>query len=602
MKTTALRLRRPLSKRNQQRGVALVIVIIFMGLILLLGLASTMTSITEVNVGRNVRLATEAFNAADAGAAHAFNLVDNMNGDFTHLLLGEDETVKTGDEFAQSNARVYANDHSYIEDGAVNTFDDAVVAPIPLEDDNPDGIPRALVQIDPTHFYELIVYDDAGDDNSYLFDSDLELAADPDPNTRIFHDGNSRVLIRSIGYVMSVATTLDGFQASDAISSAVVDVVIGLNPYPAVISNDDLQVLNSVEIGGALGSVHANDDLALPDSGNYEIEQSATYANLSGDTPPTNSNLVESDHVGGFVGLQGEIYLPDLNPMDYATQVTHIFIQKRATAEQRTILYNKLDATAIANAFTAAGYGDGLDTTYSYVILKTSDTPTYSVVARDAANNFDWQQGSGSSLFQVRLANDGGSAGDCEVRDIPDEGVSPRVSMFALLPQHGNSEAGFTNGQTGRVTIITNGSIKLRGDAKVQASITISTPEQPPWHQIPLVALAGMDVVWNGNAGANQYTEGLVYAHEQFDLQGTGVLYGQMVGYEKAIEITGGNYVTSSSVKSTTSSPVGVGASAVRSNFEIYHNTAQGYLGNFAQAAWRQLRDFDPVENSRPAP
>src|SRR4051794_25187063 len=86
------KLNRPLTRRETERGVALVLVMIFLSLMLLLGLATTMTTITEVGVGKNLRLSTEAFDVADAGAAHAYELIRNMKGDFTCLLRGSNWT------------------------------------------------------------------------------------------------------------------------------------------------------------------------------------------------------------------------------------------------------------------------------------------------------------------------------------------------------------------------------------------------------------------------------------------------------------------------------------------------------------------------------
>src|SRR4051812_26544534 len=95
-KTLLRKLNRPLTRREAERGVALILVMIFLSLMLLLGLATTMTSITEVGVGKNIRLATEAFDTADAGAAHAYELVKNMKGDFTTLLRGNDGVLYSG--------------------------------------------------------------------------------------------------------------------------------------------------------------------------------------------------------------------------------------------------------------------------------------------------------------------------------------------------------------------------------------------------------------------------------------------------------------------------------------------------------------------------
>src|SRR4051812_4302836 len=93
--------RRKTAGRPSQRGVALIMVLILLSLMMILGLAITMTGITEVSVSANSKLAAEAFTTADAGAVHAFEIVQHMNGDFTSLLRGSDGNLRTGDEFLQ---------------------------------------------------------------------------------------------------------------------------------------------------------------------------------------------------------------------------------------------------------------------------------------------------------------------------------------------------------------------------------------------------------------------------------------------------------------------------------------------------------------------
>src|SRR5438045_2534300 len=98
-------------EHQSERGVALVLVMIFLMIMTVLGLAITMSGITEVNVGRNTRLTTEAFDTAESGVSDAYELIRNMRGDFTDLIRGSDNgkvswsdnlaALKNGDEFQQ---------------------------------------------------------------------------------------------------------------------------------------------------------------------------------------------------------------------------------------------------------------------------------------------------------------------------------------------------------------------------------------------------------------------------------------------------------------------------------------------------------------------
>jgi hypothetical protein len=602
--------RSPRRHRTAERGVALVLVMIFLALMLLLGLATTMTSITEVNVGSNYRLSTDVFDVADAGAAHGFELVRNMRGDFTYVLRGEDGILRSGDEFKNSNAvRTFKPDGSLLEYlPGVDNYKTDKVLPIG-KTPGTDGFGRALHQIDARRFYELIAYDNANDTRSWLVNSQNEV--DNDPSDSATTDCDQRILIRSIGYIMAEDTTKDNFLPGNAIASAVVDIVVGLTPYPAIITQNDLTVQNGVEIRGTLGAVHANDNLTLG-GGSWVIEQSATFAN----TDPTDSasganQTADNANVGGFNGPAGELYIPDINPFDTRAEAQYlrkeadyIVISHVAGANERQALVTALGGNAATALEDYMAAGDTVFLSNDRVL----GNPTYTVEHVDSGQE-EWTFGSGATALTIDVANDGSATVD-DIPTAPAPGPWVRgKGVFVLLPEGINKDI-HLNVADGQISLMTNGSVHMNGNARIKPGIRIAPPEAPPWNQIDLLVLAGEDLWMNGTAGAGDVLEGVMYCHEQFDLTGSGYITGQVVGYDRDLVYDPTTLNYKSNVITVLTNPFGSGgntsvvtsSSTVRGNFEVNHSASNGYIGNFAQAAWRQLRDFDPVANARIVP
>ena len=618
------RLRRPVRRRTAERGVALVLVLIFLSLMLLLGLATTMTSITEVSVGRNYKLSIEAFDVADAGASHAYQLIDNMKGDFTYVLRGYDDEVKTGDEFNNdgNKKRTYDDYGNIVDDFDGDNFDPAMVEVVPYVLCQTDDVKRALYQIDGTHFYELIAYDNADDEHSWIDDTLNEHNLDPatpgDPTV----DCDSRILIRSVGYVMANTITdpETEFDLDDVIASAVVDIVIGLVPYPAIITNNDLTIQNGVEIRGTYGAVHANDNLALG-GGSWEIEQSATFADEDPDDDATGANeTADNDNVTGFNGPASELYIPDLNPFDIgddakyiAKEADYIIIQHDASVNARQALLTAMNATG-ADATTLMAPFMAINTS-AFIKNSRTEPPTYTVGGSTLSGTTNMSYNNGLT-GDARFAIDVNHNGDISLTDLPTappDGTWTRGKAIFVLQAEGNTNKYVTlNNQDGQISVMTNGSVFLNGNAKIRSSIRIATPEAPPWNLIDLLVMAGEDLKMDGTAGADDVLEGVMYCHEQFDLSGSGYITGQVVGYDCDLiyDATSLNFISNKPdpdlkttwIKTNPGSSAVETDSIVRGNFEVNHSAANGYIGDFAQVAWRQLRDVKPAEHLRPEP
>lgn len=585
-----------------------MLVMIFLTLMLLLGLAATMTSITEVSVVGNLRLASEAFNTADAGASHAFELVRNMRGDFTCLLRGPDNVLHSGDEFTNyAGTRVFKLDGTLLSQDATQTkFDSAKVKTLTRV-----GGLRSMFRLDARHLYELIAYDNAGDPKAWLADSPRELAADSTNNPSL--DCDRRIIIWSIGYVLTEDAPADmssyTFYPRAAISSAVVDIVIGQTPYPAVISNDDLEISNSVTISGSLGSVHANDDLLLG-SGNFNISQTATFSNSTADTAPRGSNsTVDNSHVVGYNGAADGLTVPDLNPYEYAAKAASYLLITPGAAST----VSAFPRLALADAFIRHAGGANLTSflatndaggnkTMIIAVNRSATPPTFSIVASatGAMNNQYFPVGApAGSRFQVSIATNSGVS----ISAIP--AVGNGKAIFVLMPVSSGQTVSSNGNMTGEITILTNGSVTVNGNANLKSAINLITPEPPPWNSISTLVLAGEDILMNGNAAAGNLVEAVLYAHEQFQLSGNGFLSGQVIGFDRALVWNLGtkSFVTDTSGSNPGSysrNPlVGPHGSIISGNYTVTHSTGSDSLGNYAIAAWRQLRDFDPEVAAR---
>jgi hypothetical protein len=138
------------------------------------------------------------------------------------------------------------------------------------------------------------------------------------------------------------------------------------------------------------------------------------------------------------------------------------------------------------------------------------------------------------------------------------------------------------------MTVISTTSIDMTGNFVMKPKLKgLTLANQPPWALVDLSILAGMDIRINGGASSNTIAEeGILYAHEQLDAQGNGTVKGQMIAYDQSLVDT--------SLADTAGSIVS--ANRVLGTFSLVHEVGQGYLGTFGIAAWRQLREFKPID------
>lgn len=619
--------------RKQERGVAIVIVVMFLALLLLLGLGGVMTATSELGVSSNTKLAIEAFSVADAGAMHARQLVRNLKGDFSAVLQGPDGKIRTGDEFtnegwpardeeAPYTSGVPIRDDKYqiatYADACYEASRVALVPPVQTPDGETDdtatAFKRALVRLDSNHLYELIAYDDARDTRSYLGNNAREIAAEDRAGSgsstseeRVSRDYNRRILIRSIGYVTQVAvpefastpggltTTFD--PSVDVIASATVDVIVGFNPYPAIITNESLTIGGNAEITGELGGVHTNDDLTFTGT-SYTIDQSATWSDKddSGDNPVAGL-------AAGFTGRADALVLPDLNPLTYAPNADVLFVDSACSAATKVSLYeslgiwspqgNSTDPTSSQNFAASAVQISSGTSLAGQLVLEKREGGTYLVYNLGGTVPAGWEvqdtttRTGGNSSYGFKRA----SAGSWT--DTGSGNVQSNLTYFFLTPVTTIPGSKVALNGTGTeanptvMTVITNSSVHLNGNFVMRPKLKgLVLPYQPPWALIDLSVLAGMDISLNGGASTNSIDEeGVLYAHEQIDAGGNGLVKGQLIGYDKSL-LTPDWPNTLGSL---------VSANIVSGNFNLVHEVGQGYLGAFGIAAWRELREFKPA-------
>lgn len=213
------RMRRARIVRNE-RGVALVFVLIMLGVMTMLGLGITGIGMVATTVTVNAGETANAVAIADAGIAHARRLI----------MWTEWPTLNA---FLQNGA------------GAACDGDELADAPNTAV---PPGYPAAAGDFIPQAglafgggSYQVFVCDDHVTD----FDP-VSGNLDVDPNS----DVNRRILVRSVGVGANGAT-------------ATVERVFGSEDVPAVIVNGNLLVTGNPTVMGAAGAIHANGDLAV---------------------------------------------------------------------------------------------------------------------------------------------------------------------------------------------------------------------------------------------------------------------------------------------------------------------------------------------------
>jgi hypothetical protein len=127
-------------------------------------------------------------------------------------------------------------------------------------------------------------------------------------DARRYIDVNNRVVIRCTGTSRSGAT-------------AVLDVIIGLTPFPAIASNGNMHISGNPIVTGACGGIHANGNLSA--GGTTVVSQSFTAVGTA-----SGNNVLYPDGTAVPKGSGAEpVDVPDLNYTDFCTAAATYILQ-----------------------------------------------------------------------------------------------------------------------------------------------------------------------------------------------------------------------------------------------------------------------------------
>jgi hypothetical protein len=417
-------------------------------------------------------------------------------------------------------------------------------------------------------------------------------------------DQNNKIVVYSTGSYANASVTLEGW--------------IAFLPYPAMISNEDIEISGSAQLLGAYGGVHSNSSLNI--SGSPYIAQTATASDLVNTSgggwqidgfhgglqprialpefvttaPEVSGGPATPPRIPNFIIRKADTLLIDPNYADGAsltdaTDTTGTANQNLATARVNKLATRlNIPYTQLATALqlgTAAGLTRVQQSSEAAVTVTRAvagdqnslGTPTKVTTVSDTGWNYN--NGSGGS-WTVPPA--GGTAVDNhtfyvigkEDLNYNANNTPPGIANGGNVDISGNLGSGVRD-----VSILATGSIILTGNTKFTANIrNLPTPELPPFVQVDLMLVAVQDVKIRGDVDAALEFNGIVFAGEQFDLSGNGTFNGQVMSY--------GNkhtYNPSGSEDSPISANVQTGS------FTLSLNDGNSY-GNVKLISWRQIK------------
>lgn len=251
--------------RCAEEGAALITSIFALLLITVLGMALMAASEVARSVSTNDRENTQALYLADAGAAHARNLIFGYTGNFDAILTANATAPDTGDELSTAlfASPITAGGHTF-------------------------GSGSYLVRV--------------ADDDDGGGGGGVDPYAD---------DTNRRLIVRSTGRGSNGST-------SD------VEIVISSVPLPALIVGGNLRISGNPEFIGAAGGVHANGNLQI--SGNPKAEDffSASGTLTNSGSPQTGPPPGFSDNPKDLRSGVTSVSIPTITPSSFSPQADYI--------------------------------------------------------------------------------------------------------------------------------------------------------------------------------------------------------------------------------------------------------------------------------------
>jgi type IV pilus assembly PilX-like protein len=264
--------------RPGERGSALIGVLLLLMMMSALVAALGVNGRTETLISRNQYSEAQAHAAAEAGLNHAVELATNYILKFKNYDPGGPgvalQLLLTG-PFGDSGSPEADADNGSLEAHPNR----------PGIDDDEDIPHDSRLRIAGFNaWYEASVMDD----------NESAPGEDSDP----YQDRNERLIIQAIGY-------------GPDNTKVVLEALIGPLLLPAIVTNGNLDISDSVSIEGARGSVHSNGDLTIGGTPMVEVKATAS------------GELHAPDHIDGNGGA-AELSLFDIRASDYRALADYI--------------------------------------------------------------------------------------------------------------------------------------------------------------------------------------------------------------------------------------------------------------------------------------
>jgi hypothetical protein len=267
-----------INNKPQERGTALIGVILALLVITIVGIGITLLGMVNVTMGTNERQGSESFYLADAGISQAERLF---------------------------RARASSNLDTILQSGNLLACDGDELAAAPqglgwAAADTIQSVANGGQVFAPAGRYEVRVCDDHAEE--------MAAPADPPdlPNANPNEDKNDRVRIVSTGFGRDN-------------SMATIEMFVTARPLPAILIDGNARMNGNPRVMGDVGAIHANGTLDLP--GTPCAEQ---YFSSSG--------AITGDGQGGAGCTNGQadyrpgsdpIEVPSINPADFIPLATY---------------------------------------------------------------------------------------------------------------------------------------------------------------------------------------------------------------------------------------------------------------------------------------
>lgn len=441
------------ASRDEERGIALISVMLLLMLVTALATALAVSGQTETLIARNEQSAAQAEAAAEAGLNYGVQVTINklalwQADGFADSTLAASALLR-GPDGASGNAGTDADNFS------IEQLFGTPAPAAPIAHDVLAGVPNAR--------FIVRLADDTGgvgEDGQALVDV------------------NDKVVVRSTGY-------------GQGNTEVTLEAVLGLMSLPAVVTNGDLTISGNPVITGSSGGVHSNSNLDI--SGNPDIAQDATGS----------GTYSESGHpdVGGVTGGGTPVItVPPVRAIDHYTQADFVLTSDGHVKDRATDAV-LCDASADNNACSGA---------YSWVYNGNVASPEWRISGNTAVNGTFYVQGkahiSGSP-------GNGGAAdpaitiiaeGDIEISGNPEFRPDTPELLFVTngdLKISGTSETSlaFEGQMLVHEQVMLSGNPTLSGQLLVEDAVNLS-------HLVDTNTISGdATISYNGTIGGNAY-------------------------------------------------------------------------------------------------